>query len=90
MALPNHDSFDSKYYKIFGPRMTCLDTGFTLIKKGLLQTVIKHGFKHLSTKPMILDSIYVSILSEKYKGTKMYYLFGFLLVYFLQPASYVF
>ena len=63
--------------RLFGPRMMCLDTGFNFNKKGILQTVQKHGFKHLSTKPMILDSIYVSILSEKYKGTRMYYLFGF-------------
>ena len=63
--------------RLFGPRMMCLDTGFTLIKKVFYKPYKKHGFKHLSTKPMILDSIYVSILSEKYKGTRMYYLFGF-------------
>ena len=77
VALPNHDSFDSKYYKTFWAAYDVPRHRFHFNKKGILQTVQKHGFKHLSTKPMILDSIYVSILSEKYKGTRMYYLFGF-------------
>ena len=77
VALPNHDSFDSKYYKSFWAAYDVPRHRVHFNKKGLLQTVEKYGFKHLSTKPMILDSIYVSILSEKYKGTKMYYLFGF-------------
>jgi len=77
VALPNHDSFDSKYYKTFWAAYDVPRHRVHYNKKGILQTVEKHGFKHLSTKPMILDSIYVSILSEKYKGTRMYYLFGF-------------
>ena len=77
VALPNHDSFDSKYYKTFWAAYDVPRHRVHFNKKGILQTVEKYGFKHLSTKPMILDSIYVSILSEKYKGTRMYYLFGF-------------
>lgn len=77
VALPNYDSFDSKYYKTFWAAYDVPRHRVHFNKKGILQTVKKHGFKHLSTKPMILDSIYVSILSEKYKGTRMYYLFGF-------------
>ncbi len=77
VALPNYDSFDSKYYKTFWAAYDVPRHRFHFNKKGLLQTVQKHGFKHLLTKPMILDSIYVSILSEKYKGTRMYYFFGF-------------
>ena len=77
VAVPNYDSFDAKHYKNFWAAYDVPRHRFHFNKKGLLKTVQKYGFKHLSTKPMFLDSVYVSILSEKYKGTKMYYLFGF-------------
>ena len=78
VAVPNFDSFDANYYKNFWAAYDVPRHRFHFNKKGLLKTIQKHGFKHLRTKPMFLDSIYVSILSEKYKGTKMYYLLGFL------------
>ncbi len=77
VAVPNHDSFDAKYYKSFWAAYDVPRHRFHFNKKGLIKTVQKHGFKHRLTKPMCLDSVYVSILSEKYKGTRMYYLFGF-------------
>ena len=77
VAVPNHDSFDAKHYKSFWAAYDVPRHRFHFNKKGVLKTVQKHGFKHLLTKPMWLDSVYVSILSEKYKGTKMFFLFGF-------------
>jgi 2-polyprenyl-3-methyl-5-hydroxy-6-metoxy-1,4-benzoquinol methylase len=68
IAVPNHLSYDAQYYKSnwaaydvprhlfhFAPnsiRALCKTTGMTLIK----------------TLPMIFDSFYVSMLSEKYKN----------------------
>tara|TARA_B100000674_G_scaffold157617_1_gene125734 strand:- start:162 stop:977 length:816 start_codon:yes stop_codon:yes gene_type:complete len=77
VAVPNHDSFDAKHYKSFWAAYDVPRHRLHFNKKGVLKTVEKHGFKHLLTKPMWLDSVYVSILSEKYKGTKMFFLFGF-------------
>lgn len=77
IAVPNYDSFDSKYYKSFWAAFDAPRHRFHFNKKGLINTVQKHGFKHLYTKPMFLDAVYISILSEKYKGNKMYFINGF-------------
>ncbi len=77
VAVPNYDSFDSKYYKSFWAAFDAPRHRVHFNKIGIINTVQKHGFKHLYNKPMFLDAIYISILSEKYKGTKMYFLFGF-------------
>ena len=79
VAVPNYDSFDSKYYKSFWAAFDVPRHRFHFNKRGIINTVQKHGFKHLYTKPMFLDAIYISILSEKYRGSKMYVIKGLLI-----------
>ena len=77
VAVPNYDSFDSKYYKSFWAAFDAPRHRFHFNKSGIINTVQKHGFKLVYNKPMFLDAIYISILSEKYKGSKMYFIKGF-------------
>ena len=37
-------------------------------KENIMDLAAKHGFKIKAIKPMVFDSYYVSMLSEKYKG----------------------
>jgi len=67
IAVPNIDSYDSYYY---GSHWAALDTPRHLwhfTECDLKNLLEKHNFQYLSKKGMILDSFYVSLLSEKYK-----------------------
>ena len=72
IAVPNINSYDSSFY---GPYWAALDTPRHLWhfrEKDLKSLLVQHGFEHLATKGMPLDSYYVSLLSEKYKqGSKL-------------------
>jgi hypothetical protein len=68
IAVPNIDSYDSKFY---GPFWAALDTPRHLwhfSEQDLKSLMSEHDFEHLATKGMPLDSYYVSLLSEKYKN----------------------
>ncbi|MBP5589746.1 MAG: class I SAM-dependent methyltransferase [Bacteroidales bacterium] len=76
IALPNCSSFDAAYYKDFWaaydvPRHLSHFTPETFRK-----FAEKHHFKIIRTKRMPLDAFYISILSEKYKGTFMPFVVG--------------
>jgi len=67
IAVPNIDSYDSKFY---GAEWAALDTPRHLwhFNENDLKTLLaQQGFQLESTKGMYLDSFYVSLLSEKYK-----------------------
>jgi predicted SAM-dependent methyltransferase len=74
IALPNHKSWDTQYYKKQWaawdvPRHLyhfSMDTFSNLAKK--------HGFKIVEILPMKFDAFYVSLLSEKYRTNKMNYI----------------
>jgi 2-polyprenyl-3-methyl-5-hydroxy-6-metoxy-1,4-benzoquinol methylase len=70
LAVPNFQSYDAKYYKEFWaaydvPRHL---SHFSQLSIKLL--FAKHGMKVIKIKPMIFDSFYVSLLSEKYRNGK--------------------
>jgi len=67
IAVPNIDSYDSKVYSA---EWAALDTPRHLwhfSENDLKRLFEQNGFSHESTKPLHLDSFYVSLLSEKYK-----------------------
>jgi len=37
----------------------------------------KFGFQCVKTKPMFLDAFYISMISEKYKNNKLFFVKGF-------------
>lgn len=67
IAVPNHLSFDSRFYKTFWAAYDVPRHLWHFSEKNMVDLVSKHGFDHINTSPMPFDSYYVSMLSEKYK-----------------------
>ena len=66
VAVPNYNSFDAKHYKGF---WAAYDVPRHLwhFSQNSMSQLFSENMKLLKTKPMIFDSFYVSLLSEKYK-----------------------
>lgn len=71
IAVPNHLSYDSCYYKSFWAAYDVPRHLWHFTENDILSLTSKHGFEHVKTKPMVFDSYYVSMLSEKYKNGNM-------------------
>ena len=68
IAVPNHDSFDAK---IYAQNWAAYDVPIHLYhfrKKDIVKLFSKLGFTLKSVKPLMFDSYYISLLSEKKKG----------------------
>lgn len=76
VALPNHRSFDAKYYGSFWAAYDVPRHRFHYSARGIKKLMKEHGFEFLKTKPMLLDAFYISIMSEKYKKNKLYFIKG--------------
>ena len=77
IAVPNFNSFDAKYYKEFWAAYDVPRHLWHFSRKSIEKLFSKHGLKVVKTKPMIFDSFYVSLLSEKYKSGKQKFIKGF-------------
>ncbi len=71
IAVPNFESFDAKYYKEF---WAAYDVPRHLwhFSKESIKKLFSERFNLVKTEPMIFDSFYVSLLSEKYKSGKKF------------------
>jgi 2-polyprenyl-3-methyl-5-hydroxy-6-metoxy-1,4-benzoquinol methylase len=67
IAVPNHVSYDAKYYKEFWAAYDVPRHLHHFDINSMTSLVEKAGFKFQESKPMMFDSFYVSMLSEKYK-----------------------
>ena len=67
IALPNPDSADAKHYKEYWAAYDVPRHLSHFSKKNITHLALKHNFKLELIKPMMFDSFYVSMLSEKYK-----------------------
>lgn len=75
LALPNNESWDAEYYNKFWAAWDVPIHLWHFSKKSIVKLLEKNKFKLVSTKAMIFDSFYVSLLSEEYKsGNKNYFL----------------
>ena len=77
VALPNYKSFDARYYDRFWAAYDVPRHRFHYSKTGIKQTMKKFGFQCVKTKPMFLDAFYISMISEKYKNNKLFFVKGF-------------
>jgi len=77
IALPNYDSFDAKFYSKFWAAYDTPRHRVHFTKKGFVKTASQFGFDVVKTKPLFLDSFYISMMSEKYKQSLFYFLKGF-------------
>jgi 2-polyprenyl-3-methyl-5-hydroxy-6-metoxy-1,4-benzoquinol methylase len=69
IAVPNHESLDAKYY---GAHWAAMDVPLHLWhfkKQNIRMLAEKHGFTVEAIHNMPFDSFYVSMLSEKVRGT---------------------
>lgn len=69
IALPNYTSYDGNYYKANWAAFDVPRHLWHFSPVTLEKLINKHGFTLTGLKIMPLDPIYVSMLSEKYKGT---------------------
>lgn len=67
IAVPNPDSADAKKYKEYWAAYDVPRHLFHFSKNNIIELAKKHNFTVESIKPMVFDSYYVSMLSEKYK-----------------------
>ncbi|KAA3623338.1 MAG: class I SAM-dependent methyltransferase [Flavobacterium sp.] len=71
VAVPNFKSYDAKYYKEY---WAAYDTPRHLwhFSRTAVQKLFEKDFEFIESKPMLFDSFYVSLLSEKYKNGRSF------------------
>ena len=74
IAVPNFKSYDAKKYKTFWAAFDVPRHIWHFSRKSIPLLFKKHNLQLVSTKPMLFDSYYVSLLSERYKTGKSNYL----------------
>jgi 2-polyprenyl-3-methyl-5-hydroxy-6-metoxy-1,4-benzoquinol methylase len=74
IAVPNYKSYDAKHYKEFWAAYDVPRHLYHFSQTSIRSIFKSVGFSLQTTKPLIFDSFYVSLLSEKYKsGTKNFF-----------------
>ena len=76
IALPNYRSFDAQHYGAFWAAYDVPRHRFHYSQIGIKKLMKSHGFECLKTKPMLLDAFYISIMSEKYRKSKLSFVKG--------------
>ncbi|AEH00859.1 class I SAM-dependent methyltransferase [Lacinutrix sp. 5H-3-7-4] len=71
IAVPNYNSFDAKHYKSFWAAFDVPRHLWHFSKKSITTLFAREKMKVVKIKPMLFDAFYVSLLSEKYKTSKM-------------------
>lgn len=77
VACPNYKSFDSEYYKRYWAGYDVPRHLWHFSPKGMRVVFSSLGFELLKTKGMFWDPFYVSMVSEKYKSSKLWFIKGF-------------
>jgi len=70
IAVPNYKSFDANYYGKFWAAYDVPRHLWHFSQKSISVLFRKENMKVIKTIPMLFDSFYVSLLSEKYKSGK--------------------
>ncbi len=71
IAVPNYKSFDAQYYGKFWAAYDVPRHLWHFSKTSIQKLVSRENMKLIKILPMVFDSFYVSLLSEKYKSGKM-------------------
>ena len=77
VAVPNHKSWDANYYKEYWAAWDVPIHLWHFSKKTITSLFKKYGLNLKTTKEMLLDSYYVSLLSEEFKFGKKNFLKSF-------------
>lgn len=76
IAVPNHTSYDAQYYKEHWAAYDVPRHLYHFSQKGMFNFFKNKNWKIKKVKPLLLDSFYISILSEKYKKNPLFWLKG--------------
>ena len=76
IAVPNCSSHDAIYYKEFWAAYDVPRHLFHFTKLGMEKLMNNENWKLDKIKPLLLDSYYISILSEKYKKNPLFWILG--------------
>ena len=79
IAVPNHESWDAKYYRDFWAGWDIPIHLWHFSKLSIEKLFHKYNFKLVEKKPMLFDSFYVSLLSEEFKTGKKNFVNGFII-----------
>lgn len=74
IAVPNFNSLDANYYKEHWAAFDVPRHLWHFSKTAIEKIFSKKQMRLIKTKPMLFDSFYVSLLSEKYKNGKQNYM----------------
>lgn len=77
IAVPNYKSYDANYYGEYWAAYDVPRHLWHFSKASIQSLFAEHGLKVVRIKPMIFDSFYVSLLSEKYKTGRQNYFKAF-------------
>lgn len=77
IAVPNYKSYDAKYYGSFWAAYDVPRHLWHFSKVAIEKLFARQNIRLVKIKPMLFDSFYVSLLSEKYKNGKMNFIKGF-------------
>jgi 2-polyprenyl-3-methyl-5-hydroxy-6-metoxy-1,4-benzoquinol methylase len=77
IAVPNFKSFDAQHYGSFWAAFDAPRHLWHFSKTAIEKIFANHMMKLIETRPLVFDSFYVSLLSEKYKNGKMNFLSAF-------------
>ena len=72
VAVPNFNSLDAKHYKNFWAAWDVPRNLHHFSAKSIKSLFEAHGFILEESKPLVFDSFYVSLLSEKYKASSFF------------------
>lgn len=76
IAVPNPTSYDAKKYKEFWAAYDVPRHLFHFSKNGMIKLMNNKFWKVSKIKPLLLDSYYISALSEKYQKSSLIWLKG--------------
>lgn len=71
IAVPNYTSWDARYYHYFWAAYDVPRHLYHFSPESMSTLMNKHGFNVIQKKPMWLDALYVSMLSERYRGSAL-------------------
>ncbi|WP_421823959.1 class I SAM-dependent methyltransferase [Flagellimonas oceanensis] len=77
IAVPNFKSFDAKHYKSYWAAFDVPRHLWHFSRTSIAKLFAPHQMEVVKIKPMWFDAFYVSMLSEKYKGNKLYLISAF-------------
>lgn len=78
IAVPNPTSYDAKHYKEFWAAYDVPRHIYHFSKNGMENLISKNpDWKLRKIRPLLLDSFYISMLSEKYKKSPLFWLKAF-------------